>query len=90
MAAENKSEIVKSPRSTVKITPLKKPHISGDNNVKVTANDSMSTSRSTSEAKMMLKHFEFLRIVLCFIVAFLCRRVLATGYGIFYVQVNWQ
>ncbi|XP_060561954.1 uncharacterized protein LOC132721638 [Ruditapes philippinarum] len=71
-------------RNTVKISPIRKPH-SVQNDSK-SADESLNTSRSSSDAKMMLKHFEFLRIVLCVMVAYLCRRVLSTGYGVFYFQ----
>lgn len=72
-------------RNTVKISPLKKKPLSQKSE---TSDESLNISRSSSEAKMMLKHFEFLRIVLCFMVGFLCRKVLTSGYGIFYVQVS--
>ena len=72
-------------RNTVKVSPLKKTHVS---ETTADADDSLNVSRSTAEAKMMLKHFEFLRIVLCFMAGFLCRKVLSSGYGIFYVQVS--
>ncbi|KAH3861747.1 uncharacterized protein LOC127866041 [Dreissena polymorpha] len=71
-------------RSTVKITPIKR-NVSTQN-TSVSQNDSLNTSRSSSDAKMILKHFEFLRIVLSVMVAYLCRRVLSTGYGVFYFQ----
>ena len=74
-----------TPRSTVKISPLKKTNIT---ETPSETDESLNVSRSTSEAKMMLKHFEFLRIVLCFMAGFLCRKVLTSGYGIFYVQVS--
>ena len=72
-------------RNTVKISPLKKRVVTETSEA---ADDSLNVSRSTSEAKMMLKHFEFLRIVLCFMVGFLCRKLLSSGYGVFYVQVS--
>lgn len=73
-------------RNTVKISPIKKPHTV--QNDKSSLNESLNSSRSMSDAKMMLKHFEFLRIVLCVMVAYLCRRVLSSGYGIFYFEVR--
>ena len=76
-----------APKSTVKVSPLRRPQtLPNESNL----NDSLNTSKSTVEAKMMLKHFEFLRIVLCFMTAFLCRKVLVSGYGIFYIQVGIQ
>ena len=72
-------------RNTVKISPLKKPVMTETSEI---SDGSLNVSRSTSEAKMMLKHFEFLRIVLCFMVGFLCRKLLSSGYGVFYVQVR--
>lgn len=70
----------------MKISPIKKPHTV--QNDKASLNESLNSSRSMSDAKMMLKHFEFLRIVLCVMVAYLCRRVLSSGYGIFYFEVR--
>ncbi|KAL4240329.1 hypothetical protein ACF0H5_001120 [Mactra antiquata] len=71
-------------RSTVKISPIKRTQPSANsNNVQ---NDSLNSSRISSDAKMMLKHFEFLRIVMCVMVAYLCRRVLSSGYGVFYIE----
>ena len=74
-----------SVRNTVKISPLKKAAVAEKS---TPSDESLDVSRSSSEAKMMLKHFEFLRIVLCFMVGFLCRKVLSSGYGILYVQVS--
>ncbi|XP_045213212.2 uncharacterized protein LOC123564023 [Mercenaria mercenaria] len=71
-------------RNTVKISPIKKPD--RVHNDSASLNESLNSSRSSSDAKMMLKHFEFLRIVLCVMVAYLCRRVLSSGYGILYFQ----
>lgn len=73
-------------KCTVKVSPIKKPAVT--QNSTVTPSECLNSSRSSSDAKMILKHFEFLRIVMCVMVAYLCRRVLATGYGIFYFQVS--
>lgn len=73
-------------KCTVKVSPIKKPAVT--QNSTVTPSECLNSSQSSSDAKMILKHFEFLRIVMCVMVAYLCRRVLATGYGIFYFQVS--
>ncbi|XP_052817818.1 uncharacterized protein LOC128244654 [Mya arenaria] len=71
-------------KNMVKISPLKRPVTESNNST--LNNESLNSSRSSADAKMILKHFEFLRIVLSVMTAYLCRRVLATGYGIFYFQ----
>lgn len=73
-------------KSTVKVSPIKRP-LQTQNDTG-SANESLNSSRSSSDAKMMLKHFEFLRIVMCVMVAYLCRRVLSSGYGVFYFEVS--
>lgn len=78
-------DIPKANRNIVKIAPLKKAHAVGHDST----NESLNSSRSSSDAKMMLKHFEFLRIVMCIMVAYVCRRVLSSGYGILYFQVRF-
>ena len=82
---ENEAKNRQPVRNTVKISPLKQTVVTENSEA---ADESLNVSRSTSEAKMMLKHFEFLRIVLCFMVGFLCRKVLSSGYGVFYAQVR--
>ena len=83
---DNSAAPARLPKSTVKVSPLKRPLSSQE--TPVSANESLNSSRSSSDAKMILKHFEFLRIVMCVMVAYLCRRVLITGYGVFYFQVS--
>lgn len=76
----------KDVRNTVKISPLRAPLKQNDSKSK---EESLNSSQSSADAKMILKHFEFLRIVLSVMTAYLCRRVLATGYGMFYFQVPY-
>ncbi|KAL3876773.1 hypothetical protein ACJMK2_034569 [Sinanodonta woodiana] len=85
---DSKNEQKTALRNTVKIAPVQK---SGKENVANTTNidepdTSLNKSMKNSDMKMLMKQFDFLRICICFLLAFLCRKVLAFGYGMFYVQ----
>ncbi|KAK3592824.1 hypothetical protein CHS0354_019052 [Potamilus streckersoni] len=85
---DHKNEQKNVVKNTVKIAPMQKPEKEiGTNTTNMDESDtSLNKSMKNSDIKMLQKQFDFLRICFCFLLAFLCRKVLAFGYGMFYVQ----